>query len=66
MTEKDIHIEDEETLDEAPVEETDKAAEEEAENTEQSEGRQRMKPLLQRMEPLLLERINLIDTIIMQ
>ena len=37
MTEKDIHIEDEETLDEAPVEETDKAAEE-AESTEQSEG----------------------------
>ena len=37
MTEKDIHIEDEETLDEAPVEETDKAAEEETENTEQCE-----------------------------
>ena len=29
MTEKDIKIEDEETLDEAPVEETDKAAESE-------------------------------------
>ena len=37
MTEKDIKIEDEETLDEAPVEETDKAAEEASENSENSE-----------------------------
>ncbi|MBR7029697.1 MAG: nucleotide exchange factor GrpE [Prevotella sp.] len=34
MTEKDINIEDEETLEEAPVEETDKEAEEEADTSE--------------------------------
>ena len=38
MAEKDINIEDEETLNEAPVEETDKAAEESAENPENSEN----------------------------
>ena len=36
MTEKDIKIEDEETLDEAPVEETDKAAESEEVETEET------------------------------
>ena len=34
MTEKDINIEDEETLEEAPVEETDKEAEEESDTSE--------------------------------
>ena len=38
MTEKDINIEDEETLDETPVEETDKTAEPTDENGEQSEN----------------------------
>ena len=37
MTEKDIKIEDEETLDEAPIEETDKEAEETVEESESSE-----------------------------
>ena len=38
MTEKDIKIEDEETLNEEPVEETDKEAEETAENSENSDN----------------------------
>ena len=38
MTEKDIKIEDEETLEEAPVEETDKEAEEEASTSENTEA----------------------------
>ena len=38
MTEKDIKIEDEETLEEAPVEETDKEAEEEASTSENAEA----------------------------
>ena len=50
MTEKDINIEDEETLDEAPVEETDKEAEnaeeaERAENAETSEASEEKDPL---------------------
>ena len=35
MTEKDINIEDEETLNEAPVEETDKETEEATEETQE-------------------------------
>ena len=38
MTEKDIKIEDEETLNEEPVEETDKESEETAENSENSDN----------------------------
>ena len=47
MTEKDINIEDEETLNEAPVEETDKEAEdtENSENTENSEKAEELYPL---------------------
>ena len=47
MTEKDIKIEDEETLNEAPVEETDKEAEdtENSENTENSEEAEELDPL---------------------
>ena len=50
MTEKDIKIEDEETLDEAPVEETDKEAEnlnesENPENSEQSDECEEKDPL---------------------
>jgi molecular chaperone GrpE len=50
MTEKDINIEDEETLDEAPVEETDKEAEtsensEGSENPEDSENSEEQDPL---------------------
>ena len=47
MTEKDINIEDEETLNEAPVEETDKEAEdtENSENTENSEEAEDLDPL---------------------
>ena len=47
MTEKDINIEDEETLNEAPVEETDKEAEdtENSENTENSEEAEELDPL---------------------
>ena len=47
MTEKDINIEDEETLDEAPVEETDKEAEasENSENSEDSENSEEQDPL---------------------
>ena len=50
MTEKDINIEDEETLDEAPVEETDKEAEasensEGSENPEASENSEEQDPL---------------------
>ena len=47
MTEKDINIEDEETLDEAPVEETDKEAEasENLENSEDSENSEEQDPL---------------------
>ena len=47
MTEKDINIEDEETLKEAPVEETDKEAEdtENSENTENSEEAEELDPL---------------------
>ena len=50
MTEKDINIEDEETLDEAPVEETDKEAEnlnesENPENSEQSDECEEKDPL---------------------
>ena len=47
MTEKDINIEDEETLNEAPVEETDKEAEdtENYENTENSEEAEELDPL---------------------
>lgn len=47
MTEKDINIEDEETLNEAPVEETDKEAEdtENPENTENSEKAEELDPL---------------------
>ena len=47
MTEKDINIEDEETLNEAPVEETDKEAEdtENSENTENSEKAEELDPL---------------------
>ena len=47
MTEKDINIEDEETLKEAPVEETDKEAEdtENSENTENSEKAEELDPL---------------------
>ena len=44
MTEKDINIEDEETLDEAPVEETDKEAEE-TENSENAEESEEQDPL---------------------
>ena len=40
MTEKDIKIEDEETLDEAPVEETDKAAEAEEEHREEENSQE--------------------------
>ena len=47
MTEKDINIEDEETLNEAPVEETDKEAEasENPENSEDSETPEEQDPL---------------------
>ena len=50
MTEKDIHIEDEETLEEAPVEETDNQAEisensEESEKSEPSEDSEEKDPL---------------------
>ena len=47
MTEKDINIEDEETLNEAPVEETDTEAEdtENSENTENSEEAEELDPL---------------------
>ena len=47
MTERDINIEGEETLDEAPVEETDKEAEdtENSENTENSEEAEELDPL---------------------
>ena len=47
MTEKDINIEDEETLNEAPVEETDKEAEasESSENSEDSENPEEQDPL---------------------
>ena len=47
MTEKDINIEDEETLNEAPIEETDKEAEdtENSENTENSEKAEELDPL---------------------
>ena len=47
MTEKDINIEDEETLNEAPVEETDKEAEasESSENSEDSENSEEQDPL---------------------
>ena len=47
MTVKDINIEDEETLNEAPVEETDKEAEdtENSENTENSEKAEELDPL---------------------
>ena len=47
MTEKDINIQDEETLNEAPVEETDKEAEdtENSENTENSEEAEELDPL---------------------
>jgi molecular chaperone GrpE len=47
MTEKDINIEDEETLNEAPVEETDKEAEasENLENSEDSENPEEQDPL---------------------
>ena len=47
MTEKDINIEDEETLNEAPVKETDKEAEdtENSENTENSEEAEELDPL---------------------
>ena len=47
MTEKDINIEDEETLNEAPVEETDTEAEdtENSENTENSEKAEELDPL---------------------
>ena len=46
MTEKDINIEDEETLKEDPVEETDKASEEEQKNEETSEeGAEEKDPL---------------------
>ncbi len=47
MTEKDINIEDEETLNEAPVEETDKEAEasENSENSEDSENPEEQDPL---------------------
>ena len=47
MTEKDINIEDEETLNEAPVEETDKEAEasENPENSEDSENSEEQDPL---------------------
>ena len=47
MTEKDINIEDEETLKEAPVEETDKEAEvsESSENSEESEKSEEQDPL---------------------
>ncbi len=50
MTEKDINIEDEETLNEAPVEETDKEAEtsenpENQENSEDSENSEEQDPL---------------------
>ena len=47
MTEKDINIEDEETLNEAPVEETDKEAEasENSENSEDSETPEEQDPL---------------------
>ena len=46
MTEKDINIEDEETLEEAPVEETDKEAEEAAaEETAQTEEAEEKDPL---------------------
>ena len=47
MTEKDINIEDEETLNEAPVEETDKEAEasENLENSEDSENSDEQDPL---------------------
>ena len=47
MTEKDINVEDEETLNEAPVEETDKEAEasENSENSEDSENSEEQDPL---------------------
>ena len=50
MTEKDINIEDEETLDEAPIEETDKETEnseksENSENSEESEPSEEKDPL---------------------
>ena len=47
MTEKDINIEDEETLNETPVEETDKEAEasENSENSEDSENSEEQDPL---------------------
>ena len=47
MTEKDINIEDEETLEEAPVDETDKEAEasENSENSEDSENPEEQDPL---------------------
>ena len=47
MTEKDINIEDEETLKEAPVEDTDKEAEdsENSENSEESEKSEEQDPL---------------------
>ena len=47
MTEKDINIEDEETLNEAPVEETDKEAEasENSEDSEDSENSEEQDPL---------------------
>jgi molecular chaperone GrpE len=45
MTEKDINIEDEETLDEAPVEETDKEAEEPGTSEESGEPEEEKDPL---------------------
>ena len=45
MTEKDINIEDEETLDEAPVEETDKEAEEPGTSEESGEPEEEKEPL---------------------
>ena len=45
MTEKDINIKDEETLDEAPVEETDKEAEEPGTSEESGEPEEEKEPL---------------------
>ena len=55
MTEKDINIEDEETLEEAPVEETDKESEEEQKNEETSEEEAEEKDPLEKAQDEIAE-----------
>ena len=55
MTEKDINIEDEETLEEAPVEETDKESEEEQKNEETSEEKAEEKDPLEKAQDEIAE-----------